>query len=276
MNMNIKKLTALLLAALMVLALAACGSGNTPASSSGSGSSGSAAGSGDASFTTAVDGVLSMATEATFPPYEYYDGDKLVGIDVEVAGAIAEKLGMKLEVVDIAFDSIVSGVQAGKYDMGMAGMTVNEERLEKVNFSDSYATGIQVVIVKEGGKVKSLDDMAADGVVIGTQSGTTGFTYASGDFGDEKVKGFTKTTDAVAALINGQVDCVMLDNEPAKALVAANPDAGLSILDTAYTVEDYAIAINKQNTDLLNQVNTALAELKADGTLQGIIDKYIK
>ena len=119
-------------------------------------------------------------------------------------------------------------------------------------------------------------DPLADGVIIGTQSGTTGFTYASGDFGDEKVKGFTKTTDAVAALINGQVDCVMLDNEPAKALVAANPDAGLSILDTAYTVEDYAIAINKQNTDLLNQINAALAELKADGTLQGIIDQYIK
>ena len=183
---------------------------------------------------------------------------------------------MKLEVVDIAFDSIVSGVQAGKYDMGMAGMIVNEERLEKVNFSDSYATGIQVVIVKEGGKVKSLDDMAADGVVIGTQSGTTGFLFASEDFGDEKVKGFAKTTDTVEALKNGQVDCVMLDNEPAKALVAANPDAGLSILDTAYANEDYAIAINKQNTDLLNQINAALAELKADGTLQSIIDKYIK
>ena len=160
--------------------------------------------------------------------------------------------------------------------MGMAGMTVNEERLEQVNFSDSYSTGIQVVIVKEGGKVQSLDDMGAEGVIIGTQSGTTGFMYASSDFGDEKVKGFTKTTDAVAALINGQVDCVMLDNEPAKALVAANADAGLSILDTAYTVEDYAIAINKDNNDLLTKVNAALAELKADGTLQGIIDKYIK
>lgn len=257
-----KKLFAVLLAAMMLLAMVACGndtSDPTPTPDP-----------------TPDTKTLYMATEGTFPPYEYYDGDKLVGIDVDVANAIAEKLGMKLEVVDIAFDSIVSGVQAGKYDMGMAGMTVNEERLEKVNFSDSYATGIQVVIVKEGGKVKSLDDMAADGVIIGTQSGTTGFMYASSDFGDEKVKGFTKTTDAVAALINGQVDCVMLDNEPAKALVAANPDAGLSILDTAYTVEDYAIAINKQNTDLLNQINAALAELKADGTLQGIIDKYIK
>ena len=205
-----KKLFAVLLAAMMLLAMVACGN-DTPDPTPTPGP-------------TPDTKTLYMATEGTFPPYEYYDGDKLVGIDVDVANAIAEKLGMKLEVVDIAFDSIVSGVQAGKYDMGMAGMTVNEERLEKVNFSDSYATGIQVVIVKEGGKVKSLDDMAADGVVIGTQSGTTGFTYASGDFGDEKVKGFTKTTDAVAALINGQVDCVMLDNEPAKALVAANPD----------------------------------------------------
>lgn len=257
-----KKLFAVLLAAMMLLAMVACGndtSDPTPTPDP-----------------TPDTKTLYMATEGTFPPYEYYDGDKLVGIDVDVANAIAEKLGMKLEVVDIAFDSIVSGVQAGKYDMGMAGMTVNEERLEKVNFSDSYATGIQVVIVKEGGKVKSLDDMAADGVVIGTQSGTTGFLFASDDFGDEKVKGFAKTTDAVEALKNGQVDCVMLDNEPAKALVAANPDAGLSILDTAYANEDYAIAINKQNTDLLNQVNTALAELKADGTLQGIIDQYIK
>ena len=257
-----KKLFAVLLAAMMLLAMVACGndtSDPTPTPDP-----------------TPDTKTLYMATEVPFAPYEYYDGDKLVGIDVDVANAIAEKLGMKLEVVDIAFDSIVSGVQAGKYDMGMAGMTVNEERLEKVNFSDSYATGIQVVIVKEGGKVKSLDDMAADGVVIGTQSGTTGFLFASEDFGDEKVKGFAKTTDAVEALKNGQVDCVMLDNEPAKALVAANPDAGLSILDTAYANEDYAIAINKQNTDLLNQINAALAELKADGTLQGIIDKYIK
>ena len=244
-----KKLLAVMLAAMMLLAMVACGNNNSEPTP-------------EPTPTPDETKTLYMATEGTFPPYEYYDGDKLVGID--------------LEVVDIAFDSIVSGVQAGKYDMGMAGMTVNEERLEQVNFSDSYSTGIQVVIVKEGGKVQSLDDMGAEGVVIGTQSGTTGFMYASDDFGDEKVKGFTKTTDAVAALINGQVDCVMLDNEPAKALVAANADAGLSILDTAYTEEDYAIAINKDNNDLLTKVNAALAELKADGTLQGIIDKYIK
>ncbi len=251
-----KKLFAVLLSAMLLLAMAACGEqSQTPDD-------------------TQEPAVLHMATEGTFPPYEYYDNGQLVGIDIEVAGAIAEKLGMKLETTDIAFDSIIPGVQAGKYDIGMAGVTVSEERLQQVNFSDSYATGVQVVIVKEGGKVQSLDDMAD--AIIGTQSGTTGFIYASSDFGDDHVKSFTKTTDAVEALKNGQVDCVLLDNAPAEALVDANPDAGLSILETAYTVEDYAIAINKENTDLQAKINAALAELVADGTLQSIIDKYIK
>ena len=251
-----KKLFAVLLSAMLLLAMAACGEqSQTPDD-------------------TQEPAVLHMATEGTFPPYEYYDNGQLVGIDIEVAGAIAEKLGMKLETTDIAFDSIIPGVQAGKYDIGMAGVTVSEERLQQVNFSDSYATGVQVVIVKEGGKVQSLDDMAD--AIIGTQSGTTGFIYASSDFGDDHVKSFTKTTDAVEALKNGQVDCVLLDNAPAEALVEANPDAGLSILETAYTVEDYAIAINKENTDLQAKINAALAELVADGTLQSIIDKYIK
>ena len=251
-----KKLFAVLLSAMLLLAMAACGEQpQTPDD-------------------TQEPAVLHMATEGTFPPYEYYDNGQLVGIDIEVAGAIAEKLGMTLETTDIAFDSIIPGVQAGKYDIGMAGVTVSEERLQQVNFSDSYATGVQVVIVKEGGKVQSLDDMAD--AIIGTQSGTTGFIYASSDFGDDHVKSFTKTTDAVEALKNGQVDCVLLDNAPAEALVEANPDAGLSILETAYTVEDYAIAINKQNTDLQAKINAALAELVADGTLQSIIDKYIK
>ena len=251
-----KKLFAVLLSAMLLLAMAACGEQpQTPDD-------------------TQEPAVLHMATEGTFPPYEYYDNGQLVGIDIEVAGAIAEKLGMTLETTDIAFDSIIPGVQAGKYDIGMAGVTVSEDRLQQVNFSDSYATGVQVVIVKEGGKVQSLDDMAD--AIIGTQSGTTGFIYASSDFGDDHVKSFTKTTDAVEALKNGQVDCVLLDNAPAEALVDANPDAGLSILETAYTVEDYAIAINKENTDLQAKINAALAELVADGTLQSIIDKYIK
>ena len=243
-------------------------------------SAGSAAGSGDASLTTAVDGVLSMATEATFPPYEYYDGDTIVGIDVEIAQAIADKLGLKLEVTDIAFDSIIPGVQTGKYDIGLAGMTVTDERLEQVNFTDSYATGIQVVIVGPNSSITSVDDLFAEGAshVVGTQTGTTGFIYATSDIQDAglgEVKSFAKTTDAVEALKNGQVDCVILDNQPAQALVAANADAGLSILDTEYAVEDYAAAVSKDNAALTEAINGALKELIADGTVQTILDKYI-
>ena len=255
-----KKYLALLLAAIMALSLAACAS------------------TAKTEETASASGKLTMATEATFPPYEYYDGDAIVGIDVEVAQAIADKLGMELEVTDIAFDSIIPGVQTGKYDMGMAGMTVTDERKEQVNFSDSYATGVQVVIVKDDSAITSVDDLFADGAntVVGTQAGTTGFIYATSDIEDAglgTVKSFGKTTDAVEALKNGQVDCVILDNEPAKALVAANE--GLHILDTEYAAEDYAIAIAKENTDLLEKVNKALSELTADGTLQSIVDKYI-
>ena len=258
-ELNMKKYLALLLAAIMALSLAACASTSKTEET--------------------ASAKLTMATEATFPPYEYYDGDAIVGIDVEVAQAIAEKLGMELEVTDIAFDSIIPGIQTGKYDMGMAGMTVTDERKEQVNFSDSYATGVQVVIVKDDSPITSVDDLFADGAstVVGTQAGTTGFISATSDIEDAglgTVKSFGKTTDAVEALKNGQVDCVILDNEPAKALVAANE--GLHILDTEYAVEDYAIAIAKENTDLLEKVNKALSELTADGTLQSIVDKYIK
>ena len=221
-----------------------------------------------------------MATEATFPPYEYYDGDTIVGIDVEIAQAIADKLGLKLEVTDIAFDSIIPGVQTGKYDIGLAGMTVTDERLEQVNFTDSYATGIQVVIVGPNSSITSVDDLFAEGAshVVGTQTGTTGFIYATSDIQDAglgEVKSFAKTTDAVEALKNGQVDCVILDNQPAQALVAANADAGLSILDTEYAVEDYAAAVSKDNAALTEAINGALKELIADGTVQSILDKYI-
>ena len=274
-----KKLIALLLAALMVLALAACASNaSTDTAAPADSAAETEAPAEEAADSTAASGKLTMATEATFPPYEYYDGDAIVGIDVEVAQAIAAKLGMELEVTDIAFDSIIPGVQTGKYDMGMAGMTVTDERKEQVNFSDSYATGVQVVIVKDDSPITSVDDLFADGAntVVGTQAGTTGFIYATSDIEDAglgTVKSFGKTTDAVEALKNGQVDCVVLDNEPAKALVAANE--GLHILDTEYAVEDYAIAIAKENTDLLEKVNKALSELTADGTLQSIVDKYI-
>ena len=214
---------------------------------------------------------LVMATNAEFPPYEYHEGDAVVGIDAEIAKLIADKLGMELKIEDVAFDSIIPGVQAGKYDMGMAGMTVNEERLQSVNFSDSYATGVQVVIVKEGGSIASLDDIA--GKKIGVQTSTTGDIYASDDFGDENVVKFDNGAAAVEALKSGKVDCVIIDNEPAKSYVAANE--GLKILETEYAVEDYAICFAKDNTELQEKVNAALKELIADGSVQKVIDKYI-
>ena len=214
---------------------------------------------------------LVMATNAEFPPYEYHEGDAVVGIDAEIAKLIADKLGMELKIEDVAFDSIIPGVQAGKYDMGMAGMTVNEERLQSVNFSDSYATGVQVVIVNEGGSIASLDDIA--GKKIGVQTSTTGDIYASDDFGDENVVKFDSGAAAVEALKSGKVDCVIIDNEPAKSYVAANE--GLKILETEYAVEDYAICFAKDNTELQEKVNAALKELIADGSVQKIIDKYI-
>ena len=223
------------------------------------------------------DNVLKMATNAEFPPYEFYDGDVVVGIDAEIAAAIAEKIGMELEIVDTAFDSIIPSIVAGMYDMGMAGMTVTEERLEEVNFSESYATGVQVVIVNEGSDITSVDDLFGENnYTIGVQTGTTGDLYSTWDIEDEglgTVSRFNKGADAVEALKIGKVDCVIIDNEPAKAFVAENE--GLVILDTAYAEEHYAIAVSKENPELLEKINTALAELIEDGTVQNIVDKYI-
>lgn len=221
--------------------------------------------------TEPTNGTLTMATEAGFPPYEYYEGEQIIGIDAEIAAAIAEKLGMSLQIDDMDFDSTITAVQTGKADIAMAGMTVTDERKQSVNFSDSYATGIQVVVVAENGSVASLDDLA--GKSIGVQQNTTGDIYATGDYGDENIQRFARYADAVSALSTGKIDAIIMDNEPAKSFVAANE--GLKILDTEYAVEDYAIAIAKENTDLLDKVNAALKELTDDGTIPGIIAKYI-
>lgn len=225
----------------------------------------------DNKLETVTEGKLTMATNAEFPPYEFYEGEKVVGIDAEVAEKIAEKLGLELEIADVSFDSIIPGVQSGKYDMGMAGMTVTDERKRSVNFSDSYATGIQSVIVKEDSTIKSIDDL--DGKKIGVQTATTGDIYASDDYGEDNVKRFENGAAAVAALTANKVDCVIIDHEPAKAYVEANK--GLKILDTEYAVEDYAICFSKDSEELQKKVNDALNELKKDGSIQKIVDKYI-
>lgn len=223
--------------------------------------------------------VLSMATNAEFPPYEYMEGEDVVGIDVEITKAIADKLGMELKIDNINFDSIIPAITSGKDDIGVAGITVTDERKESVDFTDSYATGVQVIIVKEDSKIKSVDDLFADGTnnTIGVQLGTTGDIYCTGDAedtGNGTVQEFNKGADAVQALVSGKIDCVVIDNQPAKEFVKAN--AGLKILDTEYVTEDYAIAISKENSELKDQINQALSELKADGTIQKILDKYIK
>lgn len=222
---------------------------------------------------------LKMGTNATFPPYEFYDDETgaIVGIDAEVAAAIAEKLGYELEIVDMEFSAIINAVVSGKVDFGMAGMTVTEERLQSVDFSTSYATGIQSVIVAEDSAIASVDDLFAEGAnhKVGVQLGTTGDIYCTGDIeegGLGTIERFNNGTDAVMALTAGKVDCVVIDNQPAIKYVEANE--GLKILDTQYAVEDYAICLAK-DSELTEKINAALEELIADGTVQSILDKYI-
>lgn len=275
---------AMLLAALLLMmtVFAACGESKDAASGAsqpgGAASSSEAAGEESAQPADTGDGdnTLVMATNAFFEPYEYYEGDDIVGIDAEVGKAIADKLGMDFEISDVDFDAIIPNVQSGKASMGMAGMTVTEDRQKNVNFTRSYATAVQVVIVPEGSDIAAIDDMA--GKKIGVQQGTTGDIYCSAPveedgFGEENVTRYNKGTDAVMALLSGKMDCVVIDNEPAKAFVAANE--GLKILDTAYAEEEYAICIAKDNEELLEKVDTALGELIDDGTVQKFVDKYI-
>ena len=255
------------------LALTACGGSASSAASSvaSSAASSETASSAAAELTTVEAGKLTMATNAAFPPYEMTtDAGEFEGIDVDTAKAIAEKLGLELQIDDMDFDAALLSVQQGKADIVMAGVTVTDERKAVMDFSDSYATGIQSIIVPNDSEIASPDDLA--GKTIGTQRGTTGYIYCSDDFGDENVVAYDDGLTAVQALNNGQVDAVVIDNAPAQEFVAANP--GLKVLDTSYAEEDYAIGMAKGSA-LEDAVNKALEELKADGTLQAIVDKYI-
>lgn len=282
-----KKALSLMTAAALVLSLAACGStassaasseaaspeaASSDAASSEAASSEAASETETAELSTVEPGKLIMSTNAAFPPYEMTtDSGEFEGIDIETAQAIADKLGLELQIDDMDFDAALLAVQQGKSDMVMAGVTVTDERQNVMDFTDSYATGIQSIIVKEDSDIASVDDLA--GKKIGTQRGTTGYLYCSDDFGDENVVAYDDGLTAVQMLNNGQVDCVVIDNAPAKEFIAANP--GLKLLDTAYVEESYAIGIGKGNIELKDAINTALEELKADGTLQAIVDKYI-
>ncbi len=270
---KMKKFAALLLAVAMLFTLVACGPKTENNDNNDNNDQQVEDNTNEPTFTTVEEGKLHMSTNAAFPPYEMTTDDGgFEGIDVEVAQAIADKLGLELVVDDMGFDAALTAAQVGQSDIVMAGVTVTEERLELMDFSDSYATGIQVVIVKEGSPIATIDDLA-NAQMIGTQKATTGSIYCSDDYGVDHVTEFDTGALAVMALVNGQVDAVVIDNEPAKSFVAAND--GLVILDTEYAVEDYAIGTAKGNTALLEAINAAMAELKADGTFQEIVDRYI-
>ena len=289
-----KKYFALLLAGVMALSLAACGgSSSAPAAPAETQTEEAAAeapaeekaeAEAPAAEETAAEvktveaGKLHMATNAAFPPYEMIsDNGGFEGIDVEIATLIAQKLGLELVVDDMEFGSVITSVQGGKSDIAMAGLTVTEERKQNVDFTESYATGVQVIIVPEGSDIQTVDDLA-NNKMIGVQDGTTGYIYCSspvedGGYGEDHVTSYPNGAMAIEALKGGKVDAVVIDNEPAKAFVQAN--AGLKILDTEYIVENYAIGISKDNNGLRDAVNNALKELIADGSVKLIVDKYI-
>lgn len=285
-----KKVLAITMAALMAASLTACGGGakdtaaadtaaatteekaeDTTAAESKDETSAEAAETEEAK--DAAGGKLIMATNAEFPPYEYHDGDAVVGIDAEIAKAIADELGMELEIEDIAFDSIIPEIVSGKADMGLAGMTVTEDRMQSVDFSNTYAKASQKIIVTEDSEIASPDDLK--GVIVGVQLGTTGDIYVSDLEADgTTVERYNKGFEAVQALSQGKIDAVVIDGEPAKTFVAETE--GLKILDESFTDEEYAIAVKKGNTELLEKINGALKTLKDNGTLDEIVAKYIK
>lgn len=275
-----KKFLSVILALVMVLSLTAlfvgCDSDTVGENETTAGDTNAATDAGTTAPDETEKPVLKMGTNAYFQPYEFYEGEKIVGIDAEIAAAIAEKLGMTLEIVDMEFDSILTAVNEGSVDFGMAGMTITEDRLLEVDFSISYANGVQSIIVKNDSPIATADDLSAEGATykVGVQLGTTGDIYATDDFGSDRVTTYSNGNEAVLALLGGSVDCVIIDNEPAKALVAANE--GLKILDTAYANEDYAICVKKGNSELLDKINAAIMELTEDGTIAGIVAKYIK
>ncbi|WP_026507420.1 basic amino acid ABC transporter substrate-binding protein [Butyrivibrio sp. MC2013] len=262
-----KKIIALLMTTVTCLSLAAC-------SGSSSGADSESAPAEETTDEAAESGSakLIMATNAEFPPYEYHDNDQIVGIDAEIAEALAKEIGAEVEIEDIAFDSIIPEVTSGKADFGMAGMTVTEDRKKSVNFTDTYASAKQVIIVTEDSDIASPDDL--EGKVVGVQTGTTGDIYISDELGDDAVERYAKGMEAVQALSQNKIDAVVIDNEPAKVYVSENE--GLKILDTAYAEEEYAIAVALDNTELLDKLNAALKTLKDNGTIDEIVGKYIK
>ena len=240
-----KKLVVALLALSTMVSLCACGNGSS--------------------------GKLVMATNAAFPPYEMVEGSEIVGIDAEIAKLIADDLGKELVIEDMAFDSIIAAVQTGKADIAMAGLTITEDRKQNINFSDPYTEAAQVIVVKNESTVASPDDLT--GKTIGVQIGTTGDIYAE-DIEGATIERYSKYFEAINALLQDKIDAVIVDREPGKVFV--NDSDELKMIDEEFTLEEYAIGVAKENTELLDQINASLKKLQDSGKIDEIINKYIK
>nr|WP_308520052.1 transporter substrate-binding domain-containing protein [uncultured Stomatobaculum sp.] len=264
--MKMKKFAVAAAIAMMGMSLMACGGKKTAESAAESKAEGTA------SVKTVSSGKLIMATNAEFPPYEYHEGNEIKGIDVEICRAVAEKLGLELQIEDVAFDAIIPEVASGKADLAAAGMTVTEDRKQNMDFSDTYATSIQLILVQENSIIAGKEDLT--GKKIGVQLGTTSDLFSTEDFGEDAVVRYSKSMEAVQALSQGKIDAVIVDSQTAKEFV--NEVKGIKALDSSYSDEAYAIGVKKGNTELLNAVNAALAELKSEGKLDEIVTKYTK
>ena len=275
-----KKTLALILALCMVFALCAC---SVNVSTSSSSSTTTEAAPAEEAAAEAVEEVaeeaapaekkvIHVATNVAFPPYEYYEDEKAVGIDIEIMQAICDKLGYDMVIDDMEFGSVIIAVQTGKDDVGVGGITITEERKKSVDFTVPYDAGIQSIIVTEDSPIAAVENLAGDGVKIGVQESTTGDLFCTDDFGEDHVMRFNKGADAVQALITGKCTAVVIDNGPAKTFVSQNE--GLTILPTAYYQEDYGFEISKDNPELYAEINGTLEEMIADGTVQAILDKY--
>ena len=223
-----------------------------------------------------ADGKLTVGTNAEFPPFEFVGDDgEPDGFDVALIKAIGEKLGVEVEMENMEFDALVASI-GSKIDIAIAGMTVSDERKKSVDFSDPYYDALQYVILPEGSEIATFDDLA--GKTIGVQPGTTGDFIASDDVDGATVKQYNKGVDAVNDLVNGRLDCVIIDKNP--ALVFAGKFEGqLTAVDGAqfgFEVENYAIAIPKGDSALLNAVNGALKEIREDGTFDELVKTYIE
>lgn len=240
-----KKVVALLMACVLVLAFAACGQSNT----------------------------LTMVTNAEFPPFEYMEGDQFVGADIEIAQAIAEIMGKELEITNIDFDAALSGVATGKYDVAVAGITATEERMKNMNFSDAYYVASQAIVVRADSDIKGAADL--NGKAISCQEGTTGELYLNenAEANGYTVQAFKTGAEGITALTTGKVDALVIDNEVAKAL-SGKQEGKTVVLDEALTKEEYAIALKKGNDALTAEINAALQQLKDSGKLAEIFDKY--